>query len=100
MNIHEYQAKAVLREFGVPVSYGIPTFSVDEAVKARAITDDDFVHVPDGTELPEGPKPIVTLAAYVKSRDALLARYPSLGVRIASTLDMGFYAYTYTLLYG
>jgi succinyl-CoA synthetase beta subunit len=34
MNIHEYQAKAVLREFGVPVPNGIPAFSVDEAVKA------------------------------------------------------------------
>src|ERR1700749_2117347 len=33
MNIHEYQAKAVLREFGVPVPRGIPAFSVDEAVK-------------------------------------------------------------------
>src|SRR6202167_5939251 len=34
MNIHEYQAKAVLREFGVPVPRGIPALSVDEAVKA------------------------------------------------------------------
>ena len=34
MNIHEYQAKAVLREFGVPVPRGMPAFSVDEAVKA------------------------------------------------------------------
>ena len=34
MNIHEYQGKAVLREFGVPTSKGIPAFSVDEAVKA------------------------------------------------------------------
>ncbi|HWL30514.1 MAG TPA: ADP-forming succinate--CoA ligase subunit beta [Xanthobacteraceae bacterium] len=34
MNIHEYQAKAVLREFGVPVPKGIPAFGVDEAVKA------------------------------------------------------------------
>jgi succinyl-CoA synthetase beta subunit len=34
MNIHEYQAKAVLREFGVPVPRGIPAFSPDEAVKA------------------------------------------------------------------
>jgi succinyl-CoA synthetase beta subunit len=33
MNIHEYQAKAVLREYGVPVPRGIPAFSVDEAVK-------------------------------------------------------------------
>src|SRR6202142_2961391 len=31
MNIHEYQAKAVLREFGVPVPRGVPAFSVDEA---------------------------------------------------------------------
>jgi succinyl-CoA synthetase beta subunit len=34
MNIHEYQAKAVLKEFGVPILRGIPAFSVDEAVKA------------------------------------------------------------------
>lgn len=33
MNIHEYQAKAVLREFGVPVPRGEPAMSVDEAVK-------------------------------------------------------------------
>src|SRR5215212_6046673 len=34
MNIHEYQAKALLRDYGVPVPRGIPAFSVDEAVKA------------------------------------------------------------------
>src|ERR1700674_2296954 len=34
MNIHEYQAKAVLREFGVPVPRGIPAFTVEDAVKA------------------------------------------------------------------
>jgi len=34
MNIHEYQAKAVLREFGVPVPRGIPAFSVAEAERA------------------------------------------------------------------
>ncbi|HVY59714.1 MAG TPA: ADP-forming succinate--CoA ligase subunit beta [Xanthobacteraceae bacterium] len=34
MNIHEYQSKAVLREFGVTVPRGIPAFSVEEAVKA------------------------------------------------------------------
>jgi succinyl-CoA synthetase beta subunit len=34
MNIHEYQAKAVLREFGVPVPRGLPAFSVEEAVAA------------------------------------------------------------------
>jgi succinyl-CoA synthetase beta subunit len=31
MNIHEYQAKAVLREFGVPVSRGVPIFKAAEA---------------------------------------------------------------------
>jgi succinyl-CoA synthetase beta subunit len=34
MNIHEYQAKEVLRGFGLPVPRGFPAFSVDEAVKA------------------------------------------------------------------
>lgn len=34
MNIHEYQAKAVLAKYGVPVARGIPAFSADEAVKA------------------------------------------------------------------
>src|SRR5712691_8510065 len=34
MNIHEYQAKAVLREFGVPVPRGQAALSVEEAVKA------------------------------------------------------------------
>jgi len=34
MNIHEYQAKAVLRDFGVPVPRGIPAFSVVEAETA------------------------------------------------------------------
>src|SRR5262247_3509263 len=33
MNIHEYQAKAVLREFGVPVPRGVPAFSVEDALK-------------------------------------------------------------------
>jgi succinyl-CoA synthetase beta subunit len=34
MNIHEYQAKIVLREFGVPVPRGEPAFSVEEAEKS------------------------------------------------------------------
>ena len=34
MNIHEYQAKAVLAQFGVPVAHGLPAFSAEEAVKA------------------------------------------------------------------
>ena len=31
MNIHEYQAKAVLRGFGVPVPRGVPVLSADDA---------------------------------------------------------------------
>ncbi|MCA9563912.1 MAG: acetate--CoA ligase family protein, partial [Myxococcales bacterium] len=34
MNIHEYQAKKILKEYGVSVPRGIPAFSVDDAVKA------------------------------------------------------------------
>jgi succinyl-CoA synthetase beta subunit len=33
MNIHEYQAKAVLREFAVPTPRGFPALSVEDAVK-------------------------------------------------------------------
>jgi succinyl-CoA synthetase beta subunit len=33
MNIHEYQAKGVLKKFGVAVPRGVPALSVDEAVK-------------------------------------------------------------------
>src|SRR5271165_2520486 len=34
MNIHEYQAKAVLRAFSVPIAGGFPAFTPDEAVEA------------------------------------------------------------------
>jgi succinyl-CoA synthetase beta subunit len=34
MNLHEYQAKALLAEYGVPVPPGRPAFSVSEALKA------------------------------------------------------------------
>jgi succinyl-CoA synthetase beta subunit len=39
MNIHEHQAKAVLKEFGVPVPRGYAAFSVDEAVAAAEKLD-------------------------------------------------------------
>ena len=32
MNIHEYQAKSVLKQYGVAVPQGKVAFSVDEAV--------------------------------------------------------------------
>jgi succinyl-CoA synthetase beta subunit len=34
MNVHEYQAKAVLREFGVPLSRGVPVLAAGDAEKA------------------------------------------------------------------
>lgn len=34
MNIHEYQAKALLKEYGAPVADGVAIFSADEAVAA------------------------------------------------------------------
>ena len=34
MNIHEYQAKAVLKDFGVPVSKGVALLKPDEAEAA------------------------------------------------------------------
>src|ERR1700740_1674753 len=37
MNIHEHQAKAVLKEFGLAVPRGFPAFTVDQAVKAAGV---------------------------------------------------------------
>lgn len=34
MNVHEYQAKELLRSYGVPVPNGIAAFTVEEAVDA------------------------------------------------------------------
>ncbi len=34
MNIHEYQAKALLKEYGAPVADGVPVLSADEAASA------------------------------------------------------------------
>ncbi|WP_419908037.1 ADP-forming succinate--CoA ligase subunit beta [Hoeflea sp.] len=36
MNIHEYQAKALLKSFGAPVAEGVPIFSAEEAAGAAA----------------------------------------------------------------
>ena len=34
MNIHEYQAKAILRDFGAPVAQGVPVLKAEEAAAA------------------------------------------------------------------
>jgi succinyl-CoA synthetase beta subunit len=44
MNIHEYQAKNLLRQYGVPVPNGFPAFSIEEA-KAAAEKLDSSVYV-------------------------------------------------------
>ncbi len=36
MNIHEYQAKQVLKQFGAPIADGVPIFSADDVDAAIA----------------------------------------------------------------
>ncbi|UDF03674.1 ADP-forming succinate--CoA ligase subunit beta [Asticcacaulis sp. AND118] len=45
MNIHEHQAKAVLKEFGVAVPRGYPAFSPKEALEAAKNLKDDSTKV-------------------------------------------------------
>jgi succinyl-CoA synthetase beta subunit len=49
LKIHEYQAKELLKKFGVPIPKGRPVFSIDEAEAAAkaliAETDNEFVVV-------------------------------------------------------
>lgn len=45
MNIHEYQGKELLRQYGVAVSYGTVAFSPEEAVKAAKELSTDVVVV-------------------------------------------------------
>ncbi|MCT4777967.1 acetate--CoA ligase family protein, partial [Exiguobacterium aquaticum] len=42
MNIHEYQAKELLRAFGVAVPTGYPAFTVEEAASAAAKLDGEL----------------------------------------------------------
>ena len=44
MNIHEYQAKELLKKFGVPIPKGVVTFSVEEALeKAKLLKINKYV---------------------------------------------------------
>lgn len=45
MNIHEYQGKEILRQYGVAVPYGKVAFSPDEAVKAAKEISSDVIVV-------------------------------------------------------
>jgi uncharacterized protein (DUF934 family) len=57
---------------------------VNQIIRKRAIVADDWTHVADDAELPEGSQPIVTLARYVKHGGELAERHPRLGVRVPS----------------
>ena len=44
MNIHEHQAKKLLKEFGAPVPNGVYGFSVDEILhKSKSLKTEKFV---------------------------------------------------------
>ena len=44
MNIHEHQAKELLKKFGVPVPNGIVAFSVEEVIeKSKLLKTDKYV---------------------------------------------------------
>lgn len=43
MNIHEYQSKALFKQYGIPVSTGIIAKSVEEAIKAKSLLPTDTV---------------------------------------------------------
>ncbi len=77
MNIHEYQGKAVLKEFGCPVSAGFAAFTVDEAVAAA-------------TKLP-GPLFVVKSQIHAggrgKGKFKELAADAKGGVRLAKSVD-------------
>ncbi|MCJ8190964.1 ADP-forming succinate--CoA ligase subunit beta [Sphingomicrobium aestuariivivum] len=81
MNIHEYQAKELLKEFGAPVPAGIPAMSVEEAVEAAKRLPGPLwvvkaqIHAGGrgkGTfkELPEGSKGGVRLAKSIEEVEA------------------------------
>jgi len=45
MNLHEYQAKALFRAYGIPVPHGKVAFSADEAIEAAQSLNGDKVIV-------------------------------------------------------
>lgn len=84
MNIHEYQSKAILREFGVPVSMGTPIFRPEEAIVAAN----------------ELPGPIFVVKAQIHAGGRGKGRFKELsadakgGVRIArSVAEVGAHAH-------
>ena len=85
MKIHEYQAKAVLRSFGVPVPRGEAAFSVEEAEKvARELGSDKVVvkaqiHA-GGRGKGGGVKLVGLVANGLQSCDEVVRRHPGFGL--------------------
>ena len=77
MNIHEYQAKELYRQYGVPTPNGFPAFSVAEAVEAAK-------------KLP-GPVWVVKAQIHAGGRGKGKFKEPSAGdkggVRLAKSID-------------
>ncbi|HET6388727.1 ADP-forming succinate--CoA ligase subunit beta [Hyphomicrobium sp.] len=77
MNIHEYQAKELYRQYGVPTPNGFPAFSVEEAVEAAK-------------KLP-GPVWVVKAQIHAGGRGKGKFKEPSAGdkggVRLAKSLE-------------
>ncbi len=77
MNIHEYQAKDLYRQYGVPTTKGFPAFSVEEAVEAAK-------------KLP-GPVWVVKSQIHAGGRGKGKFKEPAAGdkggVRLAKSLD-------------
>ena len=77
MNIHEYQAKALLKSFGAPVAEGVPIFSADEAAGAAA----------------KLPGPLYVVKSQIHAGGRGKGRFKELpadakgGVRLASSVD-------------
>ena len=81
MNIHEHQAKEILKEFGAPVSKGVVIFSVDEIEKKIVQLDNDKfvlkaqIHAGgiitdfEGNEISYGKKNFKNPSLILKSKD-------------------------------
>jgi succinyl-CoA synthetase beta subunit len=77
MNLHEYQAKTLLAEYGVPVPAGKPAFSVGEALEAAEELGGDTWVVKaqihgGGRGKAGGVKKVIGLDALEKTADRLL----------------------------
>ena len=58
MNIHEHQAKQILKKYGAPIPKGVFALSVDELLqKAKTLKTKNLLKKPKLTQV-EGVKPV------------------------------------------